>query len=84
LPRAGGAILKTGPGVARGLTLRKIDRLLWLAHRRSRAAAKAKRSGFPNQSEQLERSLLAELGPHLIAILRAADRELRRRGTRYV
>jgi len=59
------------------LTTQALDRMLWLAHLRARAKSHAKRSGWADQTDNLERSLVNEMRPHFIAILRLADRALR-------
>lgn len=58
------------------LTVEKIDRLIWLAHRRSRATGKARRGGFADMTGPLEHDLMEEMRPHLLKILKAARRAL--------
>lgn len=54
------------------LTTKELDRLLWLAHRRSRAAGR----GDAGHAAKLEFEIMDGLRPHLIAILRLADRAM--------
>lgn len=55
------------------LTASKLDRIMWLAHRLSRADAKHKRSpGFAHEGHSLEADLMDELRPHLVKVLRLA------------
>lgn len=61
----------------KALTVQKIEHMLWLAHRISRAKAKAARSGFADETLHLEQSLIEEMRPHLIMTLRLAARALR-------
>jgi len=58
--------------MAAKLTLEKIDRMLWLAHRRSRAKSKAQNGCFGDMTGPLEVDLMNAMRPHLIKILKAA------------
>lgn len=61
------------------LKLETLQHLLWLANRRSRGKTKAARSGFSDETERLEKSIMNEMRPILPAILRAAIRDTERK-----
>jgi len=58
------------------LTPKKLDRMIWLAHRRARARSRAEQSRFADNTAGLEACLMDEMRPHLIKILRLARKQL--------
>lgn len=63
------------------LTAQKVEHMLWLAHRLSRARRKPERYADINAA-RLEQELIEEMRPRLIAILRLASKALRQKGSR--
>lgn len=59
------------------LTIKEIDYMLWLANRRSR-----KVKADPGNAACLEDNLVERMRPHFHALLKAARRDLERRGSK--